>query len=844
MTLTANDPAASSITLLDGTTTGKWALLDGADFGDAVWDVAYSGARGTLGALPTSSRVQNRVVNLPLGLWPDDMDDSAAQRAALTRVVDLMRIHGGRITFQRTDQAVRQHLVVFAGGVTSTPWTVREELDGRAQVRLQFTCDPYVNGDQMRITDTFAADTEANYTFDSSGFGAAAGNVTISSNRLNINTSGQLGHMIHTSTGLLFGDHQVAVRFIIPSLADTFIGAVLKRVAAGSMLTCRLADNGSSSLIIDTISGSSYTNLVSTGITRITAGTPYWVIGRIEGNTVYCELWSQPPTLDGTAVAATSAVLSGSAKTTFGEGTTGQAGMNWYTAPTGPFIEGFDVRPYVYRGANFTGRAIPERIRLDGAIPGDAPARAEIEVAVGPGASLAASTARFGLIAHTQRPVTHNLLPDGGFELTDTFQQWAATAVTGVLANAGTSITRVTTAARYGAASAQIVAPATANSGARCAIYHPHGFRPGVTYTAELWTRSAAGTTNMRIRLGVSGDIGSETAAALSATWTRRTVTWTPTARTTIAYLVAEITAATATTFQIDGCMVYEGTTAPSLASQSQGMAGRPPFGVVDAVDRIGTAGTVDLAGGSTYLNGRRLTFSATTGTGGVDYLIDPALLPTDPHSPAQAVEFYLMAHVPLSTQTTIITSLGPVGNNPAVAETYTSEYGPNGVTVTPGTPNNFHLFRLGTINLPTPQAGVIAPMRLRIIQEYASNQTFHYNYVLMVPAQARACSPSGLADITGYPVFAQTGELTSVVRRFTDDLQGYTQATGVPHQVVAPPLEGNLITPGPGAVDMLTAFANNVPAAATALYGAVNGHRIGALAVTPTPRWHYLRDA
>lgn len=840
MTITAADPAATSITVLDGTPTGAWCLLDGADFGDAVWDIGYSGPRGTLGALPASSRVGNRTVSLGLALWPDDMDDSAAHQAQMARLLDLMRQYGGRLTFQRTDQAHRQHLLVLTGGVTGTQWAPRSELDGRTAVRLQLICEPYVSADSMRITDTFVSDTEADYTFDA----GSAANVTVGSGQFKSSATATNHYAVHTASGFLLGDHQATARINPAAITNHGGGVLIKRVNASTLIRAIVFDDGATSILyLDQVVAGVVTNLASTALTRITVGAPYHVAGRIEGNTVYAEYWAPGnfPTLSGTATSQVSAVLTGSAKTTFGEGTTGQAGPFLYPANSADAVEWFQIRPFVYRGTNFTDRYLAGHYRLDGQIPGDAPARAEIEVAVGPGGSAIASTARFGLIGHTPRAQTHNLLPDGGFELIETFQQWSHSAVTGVMANAGTSITRVTTAARYGAACGQVVAPATANSGARCIMYRP--FRAGVTYTAELWIRAASGTTNARIRLGVNGDIASETASALSSGWVRRTVTWTPTASVTAAYLVAEITAATATTFQIDGCMVYEGTTAPTLASQRDGMAGRPPFGIIDAVDRMGSNGTVDLAAGGTYLNGRRLTFSATTGTGDIDVLLDPGLLPRDPHSPAQAVEVYLMAHVPTSVQTTIVTSLGPVGNNPAVAETYPVEYGADGLTTTPGTPNNFHLFRLGTLSLPTPGAGVIAPMRLRIVQSYASNQTFHWNYLLIVPAGQRACSPTGVADLDGYPFFAQTGQTTAVVRRFTDDLQGYTQATGTPHQIPAPPLDGALITPGPGHVDFLAAVAGNVPGV-NAVYNGVNGFRLGAIAITPTPRYHYLRDA
>ena len=70
---------------------------------------------------------------------------------------------------------------------------------------------------------------------------------------------------------------------------------------------------------------------------------------------------------------------------------------------------------------------------------------------------------------------------------------------------------------------------------------------------------------------------------ALSTTWTQHTSTWTPTADVDLAYLAVEVTAATATTFQIDGALVYLGTTAPSVGQQAQGIGAAPPLALLQS---------------------------------------------------------------------------------------------------------------------------------------------------------------------------------------------------------------------------------------------------------------------
>lgn len=839
VTLTANDPAGSSITLLDGGSAGGvWEITDGVDWGDVVWEAQFSGARGTLGARVAASRVTNRSVRLPLRLSAGSVDLVATELANLLGVVEACRSHGGRVTARRHGQTYRQHLVVFDAQVASRRmWDPVTEARAFAEVDLRVTAAPYVEGDAMDWADTFDADSVAGYTMDT----GAASDLTVAGGSVLTATSATVT-MIAGGDRYHLVDNQVAVRFVPVTLSGMGVAAVLKRVAPDTLLLVDVVDDGSTSTLrVVTREAGTDTVRASQVLTRLVVGVPGWVVGRVEGDMVYAEWWAStnPPTLAGTATTVVAAFrLTGALATSFGRAASGWGGVRLAGAAGAVRVDEVVRRPYVYRGANFATHRSPGLWRLGGAVPGDAPARCTVEHALAAGGVAVGSAARWGLIGFAPAPTTHNLLADGSFEHDIAFQQWSHTAVSGVLANAGTSITR-TAGGRFGGWCGQVVAPATANSGARTRIHHR--FQAGVTYTARVWVRAASATTNLRIRLGVSGDIASETASALSAGWVLRTVTWTPSTTVDLAWLVVEITAATATTFQVDGCCVFEGTTPPTSV-RVEGHGGRPPFGVVPAVDRAGTNGTVDLAAGSAYLDGTRLTFTSATATGDVEFLIDPDLLPADAHAESSAVEVYLMAHVPTAVQTTLVASTGPVGSGYSLPETYTAEHGEQGVTVTTGTPNNFHVFALGTVHFPVSGSAPHAPVRLRIRQTYAVAQTFHWDHVLLVPAGARACSPSGVATLDGYPVFAQTTQTAAAVRRFTDDLRGYAQSVGASFWTVAPTLEGPLLTPGPGVVHAVTGFSGNVPGGGVHS-SAPNGHRTAALAVTPTPRWHYWRD-
>jgi hypothetical protein len=194
---------------------------------------------------------------------------------------------------------------------------------------------------------------------------------------------------------------------------------------------------------------------------------------------------------------------------------------------------------------------MPDDRALTPPIVGDAPALADLSVTLG-----STNIPLWALLAWWQRPLNWNLCSNGDFE--DDVDGWSVAAVAGVT-GAATSNVRNTTAARnkYGGANMQVVCPATANTGTTFKINRR--FYQGRDYLLLLWVSSASQTTTARPRLGVSGDIASAgSAAALSPTPTLRTVTWSPTADRDGAYACFEITAATATTMNIDGVNVVE----------------------------------------------------------------------------------------------------------------------------------------------------------------------------------------------------------------------------------------------------------------------------------------------
>lgn len=828
LTLTAYDPQGSTYTLLDGTGSGVWKLQE-ANWGNAVWDTQYTGPRGTLGALPTSSTPQNRPLQLGFVQLPPVATDMPGHLRQLRLVVDRMRKHGGRVTAQPSSVSHRGHFEVFAGTGDLASWSNRAEHRGRIQIALQFVCSPYVWGDSMHVTDSFLTDTEANYTFDQ-GSGA---NVTVGAGQFRSSAVFGEHTAIHTGRGYPYGDSQAMARIVPQTVLNHEGGVVLKRVSATKFLRALVVDNGSSALTLEWVNVATRSTIATTGLTRITVGLPYHVAIRVEGNTAYAEYWAptNPPSLGGAATNAVSGVLSGSALTDFGEGVTGQAGVYLRPANANDAVEFFEVRPYVYRGANFSGWSAPDEFRLDGDIPGDAPAAAVVEVA---GEGVSADFTRFGMLGWSRRPAVHNLIPDGGgFEDADLWPQWSVAAVAGVT-GAATSQTR-TAGGRSGRFCNQIVAPATANSGVSCVMRRR--FRAGVTYTAEAWVRSAAGTTNLRIRLGVSADIASETASALTAGWVRRTVTWTPTATYTQAFFAAEITAATATTFQIDQVRVYEGTVAPNSVTQlDPAGGGRPPFGLLDPGEaKLGSFLTLTTGASTTnYVRGRFLDYGA--GSAGAIWHIDPTLIPVDDQSQGMDVEVWALGRFDGLDMWRAVTREAYASPSSAPQKatgiTFTREYGSSGVTTPTG--GLWGWLRLGTLPLNPRRGGMSMDTPAATSMQVHVNDvssTTEITAVLLVPARSRACSPTHKPDDTDYPRFSIT---TDAWRRvFLPDLRAQDRGPG---------LGGTVIELPPGPVDMVLATSRYIPG--TTSSSITRFRETAALAVTPVPRWHYFRDA
>lgn len=445
----------------------------------------------------------------------------------------------------------------------------------------------------------------------------------------------------HSGRGYTTADRQVTLKATPGSTISGYrAGVIVKRINATNYIRAYITDDGATSTLnLEAVvagAGSALATGVALG-SRVSNGTPFWVRARIEGNVVTGEYFTQEPY---PRLAATSTIgpvtLSGSNATAFGRGVAGTAGWLWIPQHSSATLDDFRDEPYTYDlGASPTVAA--HDLTLYG-VPGTAPAEVAVE-------SSTTANPAYGLIMGWGSRSPGNYVANGHFEnSTYGTSGWSAAGVVG-LTNAATSISRVTTVSKYGTASGEIVTPATADSGVNYPIYRR--FRKGVTYTAVGWMQSAAGTTQVKLRLGISGDSADSTATALTTTFAQHTATWTPTADRDVAYVAAIVNAATATTFRLDGVMVYEGTTTPTGLFQTYGGGAVAPFGLLEAESAVfqeASATLMTATADATASGGYAMVRTAPANSEAWYFYhrLDPALLAADDFSDSTTIEFWI----------------------------------------------------------------------------------------------------------------------------------------------------------------------------------------------------------
>lgn len=696
--MTASDPAGTVYTLFDANNPpGSLApvLLPGADWGDPVWQQQMSGPRSTLGQVAATQQVANRMVTLPIRVAGATKDAMAQNIVALAKIVDLMRRFGGRITFQSSAQTFRQNFdVLGTAGFQITSWGKRAEIRYAADCAAAFVCGPYAVGDTLDVTDLFATDTVnpvggGDYTFDS----GAGGNVAVTGGILDAAANfATENRMIHTVRGYQVPDHQVTVSGAPGTVLTSFkLGAVIMRTAATTYLEAFIDDNGTNSRLSlrKVVAGTPTTLAGPTNLAaRVAAGTRFTVRGRIEKNRVFAEYFAAQDPTPATAPTLSLAtyILTTAEAAQFGAAVNGYGGLSWIPQETTALVSRFAFEPYTYRAATF-----PDVFRL-GKIPGDAVAPALLDVDIGVTNSGALDHALIGWMAVPVSAV--NILDMGDAFGGVATGAWAVAAVANIN-GAATSITRQTTGAiKFGAAAYEVTAiNLTADSGVQRRAFRK--FRQGITYTFSVWVQSAASVATVAVRVGnaAANDVATGTSTALSTSWQQLTVQWTPTADRADAHItVIRRTTTAADVFRIDGEQVYEGTVAPTAASQIEGRGAPAPFGMIEAENGVQVAQVTTADGAASA--GFRVSTSALV-------VVDPNLMAPDDLTKNILTEVW--ARIRMQNDTA--TLKGVCGWYPLRSTTpdltYSVDFGSPGRSIPVHGATAFKFARLGVVSLP-----------------------------------------------------------------------------------------------------------------------------------------------
>jgi hypothetical protein len=832
--LTAAAPGAAELVLVSGPPYAPFVLV-GKDLGSPSWQHQFSGARGTQGRRAASGVPDDR--RAVFGLLADDQadkDELAATLADIAAVVDQMRRHGGRVTFREHNQTYRQHLEVLVGEIAVTDWGSQEfNLRDAARPALTFTCGPYLIGDSIDFADRFDTDTLA--AGDYVAEAGALANLSVVGGAItpvaNLTTENRL---IQTARGYAMGDQEVTVK-VTPGATITGFkaGVVAKAYSAANRLEAVVTDNGTVSRL--ELHRTPFTggfpdtaNLPA----RITPGTPFWVRLSVNGGRMTASYYTTDPELLAPEVAGTTVITTGAQE--FGRGVIGRAGLILTPQHAAARLDDLTVRSYLGRPSALIANTVALH-RHEGAIPGDAPALADIEVRT---AATSPANQDFGLLAWWRRPLPYNLVADGDFERA--LIRWTVAAVTG-FSGAATSIASATSsAALFGSKVGQLVTPATANVGAKFRLCGQ--FLAGETYTARAWVRAPSGTTPVRLRLGVAGgapDTVVSAAVALSTVWQELTVTWVPNNDAPVAYVGIEQTTATATTLHIDAVQVYQGTAAPSGA-QAQGSGARPPFGVIEAEDNVGVLNFSELSGGS-YGGGITLRGTAPPGITSftAEWMIDPALAQPDDYG-GGSLSFVVWAKIGLASQFTAgVTAIVSAFADLLGGAIYTAEFGEAGAQLAIGA-TGVRYARLGTITLPVSAARPRWTLKTSfVVGAGTNNADITLDYLVLVPARAYVCSPTA-KPAAGYPVFLPgSGHRRRVV--YSDGSSDRSEGVGPLGRSSG--LNGVIELP-PGEIETVAITSPVIPDDPAGTTHAIGTEPSPYVRISVRPRWHFLREA
>lgn len=534
---------AGGVTLLNGTASTGYALVDDIDWGNYDPELVYS-VRKDGSSTATDFNLPPREPKIPLKAIGTSQAAALVSINTLGREVLACWRNGGKLTYQANLATYPIYLKVRGAGYNPGPIVSnRFEIHWTATGQLDLVTDPAAYGDEMSFRDEFSIDSSTSWSRTDTG-----GAVTIAAGRRVFAGNGlKLGR--HTGRGYSYTDVQVTERINTGASVTSGDWSVSARCqgptsATDTALICRIIAGTNQVQFAKVVAGA-VTTLATAAFTPAVS-TSYWIRLRMEGAVGTAEVFtSEPKPLDA-ATATASATLSAADQQAFVSGGCGDR-LNVVAFAT-ESSDDFDVRSYTYRFSS------PDVLRLCG-IPGDMPAAICAEVSV---PAALATQAVFGDISWAERQRQVNYCWNGNLEQTITGNTtgWFNTVVAGVInAALGSGPTRNAAAAKFGSACVEFLTTAAASQGLNFPM--PRRFKKGQTYVVSGWMSSAAGTGLASLRIGANGDVADSTQVALSTAWKLYTAVWTPTADRDIAYVAPIHVAATAETQRVDGVGVF-----------------------------------------------------------------------------------------------------------------------------------------------------------------------------------------------------------------------------------------------------------------------------------------------
>lgn len=786
--LTSNDPDATPLVIVNGSTDTGYYVTEGDSLGSPAYNVSHGGGNA-FHAVPTSATPTLRTYALTVMVKGSSQSVLNTRLRALYEALEAVNLSGGgRLKIGTASLTNTVDLDVVSVTATGDAWSKLAHTANAHAVPLQFVCRPYTLASPSDISDGFGADT---FTTSGAGYNVSgvdwtavtgtfasspiSGGVVTAASAL---TTERL--FTHTGTGNTYNHARVGIKATVGTTLTSFkAGVIIKYVDASNYLEAYMDDTGAASrLRIDVVIAGVRTNISSTAATRLTVSTPIYVWGWLDGGMVNAAYWLNPafpPSLSTGFPAATntgSIALTSAQMTALGDTIAGNVGVVWTPQQASATLDDFNVG-FSYRRA----ASLPETFNLRN-IGGDARALGTFRYA-----SPGSTTVQSAQIAWWKKPRPYNMVHNPGAE--PDINGYSGTAVTSL--NAAATVSRTTTAAEImeGTAAVKVVTTGVAlNEGVNYRTWDR--CKAGITYTVDAYVKViSGGITTIRFGAHCAGVVTSvNTATVNSSTWTRVTHSFIMPANATgtALYIGFTTNATVAATFALDRVQLYEGTTAPAYPT-----GGNLPVGSIHALNAVAPTGWTETNDATNYrlAYGQQVAGSlAAASTLSFPLVTYPLNMDWANETEAQFTVYgsFRLASTQVSPTVTVsVTTLyGSSGTR------YTHEYGSSGKVLaipSAGTCNRYA--KLGTISLPTNRThNMQYNLNVACTNDPASTGTFGIDHIWLVPASCTASTMTGVPnDSTSAPFISGTNSTVKTVafdRTATAARAGY-ESVGVP---------------------------------------------------------------